>query len=88
MLQWNAVIQSSKEISMKNDGKNMKSWMDHNIYQQLNHCFSTLNKEESFIALINTIEMYRKVAIDLAQKLSYRYNEELDSAITSFINEK
>src|SRR5687767_4552512 len=85
MLKWHAASQKNWNISFKNSGKDMKTWLDKSVWNKLTLCFAGFNKEESWKALENTIMLYRKFAVATAGYLQYTYNEKPDRAISNFI---
>lgn len=85
MLQWHKASHENWNISFKNFGKEMKTWLDENIWKELNQCFAKFNAEDSWKALENTIILYEKIAKETAEYLQYSYNEKLNKSISNFI---
>ena len=62
-------------FSPKNYGKEMKSWLNENSWKALHGCFGKFDKRDSWHALNNTIELFRKAARGTANHLKYEYDE-------------
>jgi hypothetical protein len=54
-------------------------------WEALHRCFEKFDEQESWKALNNTIELYRKATIETAHHLTYKYNERLDNYVSEFI---
>jgi len=87
MLEWQEADKREWKFSAKNSGKEMQSWLSENSWQALHHCFGNFDKQDSWRALNNTIQLFRKAATETAHLLRYEYNKELDNYISGFINE-
>ncbi|HEY6976127.1 MAG TPA: aminoglycoside 6-adenylyltransferase [Chitinophagaceae bacterium] len=87
MLEWQEAGKRKWKLSAKNYGKEMQSWVNKNSWQALHYCFGKFDTQESWDALKNTIQLFRKAAIETARLLEYEYNEELDSHISQFIRD-
>ncbi len=85
MLQWHKAAHENWNISLKNFGKEMKTWLDKSLWNELSQCFAKFNTEDSWKALENTIMLYQKLARETAAYLQYTYNEKLDKSISNFI---
>lgn len=85
MIEWNHAADFNWNFAPGCDGKRMNSWIDKNILQQLEQCWSGFNKDDNIQSLQATIELYRKLSTDTARRLGYDYNKEVDKNISSFI---
>ena len=48
MLQWHKAIHEHWNISLKNSGKEMKTWLDKNVWDELSLCFAKFNTVDSW----------------------------------------
>ena len=85
MLQWEHACKLNWDFSPKNDGKNMRDWVDQKKWESLFLCFGSFDKKNSLEALENTIELYRTAATGVAKHLGYVYGQKSDAAISSFV---
>jgi len=87
MLEWQASSERDWKFSPKNYGKEMKSWLNENSWKALHGCFGKFDQRDSWLALNNTIELFRKAATGTANHLKYEYNEGLDRSVSQFVRE-
>jgi aminoglycoside 6-adenylyltransferase len=87
MLEWNESSRRNWNFSAKDNGKEMKDWVDRSIWDMLGKCFGTFEPEESWAALDYTIKIYRKITIETANHLGYEYNQRLYDKISQFIED-
>ena len=85
MIGWNHAVKMKWNFSPKNDGKNMKSWIEKKIWKELHDCFGRFDKKDCWKALEKTTKLYRKIAIRTAAHLSYKYDQVLDDGIMDFM---
>lgn len=87
MMEWNEACKRNWNFSPKDHGKQMNDWIDKNYWSELQNCFGRFDKEESWNALMNTIQLYQTVAKETAKFLDYSYNERLDERMFQFIKD-
>jgi len=87
MLKWNEACKRKWNFSPKNQGKQMSDWADKNYWSELQNCFGRFDKEDSWSALMNTIQLYQTVAKETAKHLEYRYDKKLDEKTFQFIKD-
>ena len=85
MLEWYHAVKMNWTFSPKNEGKNMKEWMDEKIWKELHGTFGRFDRKDSWSSMEKTIKIYRKFAIKTATHLKYKYNTKTDDAISGFI---
>ncbi|MBS1598071.1 MAG: aminoglycoside 6-adenylyltransferase [Bacteroidetes bacterium] len=88
MIEWNHAIDSKWNFSPKQDGKNMKDWIDKKLWSALHDCFGRFDKKDSWRALKKTMKLYRKVAVKTASQLKYIYDHKMDEGISEFVNRR
>jgi aminoglycoside 6-adenylyltransferase len=87
MLEWQEATKHDWNFSPKNCGKEMQSWLNKSASEDLQYCFGKFDKHDDWQALYNTVKLYRKIAIETAHILHYKYNQKLDTHISDFIEE-
>jgi len=85
MIEWNHAAKLKWGFSLKNEGKNMKEWIDKKTWEDLHKSFGRFEKKDSWKAMEKTIKIYRRIAIKTANQLKYKYNQKPDDAISEFI---
>ena len=87
MLEWNEACKRNWNFSPKDHGKQISDWLDKKYWNELHNCFGRFDKEDSLIALLNTIQFYQAVAKETAKFLKYEYDEKLDGRMSQFIKD-
>ncbi len=85
MLEWHYSSKHQWDVSIKNDGKYMRDWLDAKLWSALFLCFGSFSKADSLQALHHTTQLYRQVAKEIAVSSGYAYNQKLDDSISRFI---
>lgn len=85
MLQWHHLSKVDITFYPKLYGREMQSWLDEMLSNKVYDCFSNLEKANSWAALENMINLYRKIAKGVAENFMFAYNEKLDTNMSSFI---
>jgi aminoglycoside 6-adenylyltransferase len=86
MLQWHHLSKSETIFNPKLYGREMQSWLSKKLWNTLYDCFPNFDKADSCKSLRNMINLYRKVAKEVANNFIFAYNEKLDVNMSSFIN--
>ena len=86
MIEWNAQAKRQWRFSPHPHGKQMQSWVDDDIWNSLSDCFADFDLTCSKTAFENTIKLFRKLSIETAEMLKYRYHEEIDHHFSQFIS--
>ena len=60
------------------NGRFLEEWAEEWIVEKLSICFSRYNKEDIKIALQSTMNLFREIAIEVAEKLHFQYPKEAD----------
>ncbi len=85
MIEWHAHARHGWEYDTAHLGKRMCSWVDPKIWRLLENAFGHFDAEDSWDALLVTIDIFRKVARETAEMLGYRYLEHEDKHIGTLI---
>ncbi|MFL5787293.1 MAG: aminoglycoside 6-adenylyltransferase [Flavisolibacter sp.] len=83
MLQWENAIKSNWTFSPKNEGRNMKAWIDKNTEEELKACFWRYNRKEGHDSISATISLYEKKVNIVANSLNYKYDNEIGKQISA-----
>jgi aminoglycoside 6-adenylyltransferase len=84
MIEWNEISKHDWNYVIPPMGKRMQSWACESTLNAL-HRISVHDEQDSWKALLNTIELFRDLAKETAQILSFSYIEDIDSNISKFI---
>lgn len=85
MMEWHTLAKNNWNTDVKWIGKNIKQWVEPEAYNRLNNIFGHLDSEDSWKALIATIDLFRNLSKDTAQLLNYSYPEGVDKNLTDFM---
>lgn len=86
MMEWYTLAKNNWEMDVKWLGKNIKNWLEVEIYNKLNNTFAHFDSEDSWKALISSSDLFRDLSKQSAKMLGYTYPEEVDKNLTGFIN--
>lgn len=67
------------------NGRFIEKWAEDWIIEQFSHCFSHYNKEDIKSALLSTMNLFRLVALEVAQQLNYKYPKDADDYSSSWV---
>jgi aminoglycoside 6-adenylyltransferase len=68
-------------------GRFIEKWAESWIIDKLSKCFSHYNREDIKNALLSTMDLFRTVAVEISEKLKYKYPTESDVYVTNWIKE-
>jgi aminoglycoside 6-adenylyltransferase len=86
MLEWNEACKRDSNFSPKDHGKQIGDWVDKKYWNELDKCFGKFDKQESWTALLNTMQLYQSIAKETATLLGITYDQKLDDKMFQFIN--
>jgi len=67
------------------DGRFIEEWAEPWIIEKLSLCFSHYDKENIKTALLSTMDLFRLIAVEVAQKLDFQYPKEADEYATEWV---
>jgi aminoglycoside 6-adenylyltransferase len=82
MLEWRIELDHGWSVKTGQLGKGLKKYLPPDLWSQLKSSYAGSGIEENWVALFKTIELYRKVAIEVADYLGYKYPHDLDHRVT------
>jgi len=85
MIEWHAQASHDWDYDTWFVGKHMQSWIEPEIWQAFFEIFARFDKEDSWRAVCALMPLYRRLAGETAQRLSYAYPYEMDGAISEFL---
>ena len=81
VLEWHAQVADGLDTWHK--GRFLESWADPRAVAELREAFARYDPEEVGLALRTTVEIFRRVAKEVATKLGHRYPEESDERVVA-----
>ena len=82
MLEWRIEIDHNWSVPT---GKGLKKQLSPTIWSQLESTYVGAGIEENWDALFKTINLFRHVAIEVAEFLGYVYPYDLDQQVTAYV---
>jgi aminoglycoside 6-adenylyltransferase len=74
-------------VPVGNLGKGLKKRLPPDIWSELERCYAGAGVAENWEALYRTIDLYRRVAVEVGDHLGYAYPHELDQRVTAYARE-
>ena len=68
-------------------GRFLEEWVEQWIIDRLSKCFSHYDREDMINGLLNTMDLFRDIVVEIAEKLNYKYPKESDEYATAWIKE-
>ena len=85
MLEWYVQIGRNWECRAGAVGKGMKKLLNENTWIELTKTFTGAGIDENWDALFKTIDFFRRIAVEVANDLSYEYLYSLDNKMSNYL---
>lgn len=85
MIEWHEKAMHGWDLDTCQHGKRMQEWAGKETLDALSNCFAHFDAGDSWKALIVTINLFRRLAMDTAEHLGYNYPMGADKNITMFV---
>jgi aminoglycoside 6-adenylyltransferase len=85
MLEWQVGIQTDFTVSTGKCGKYLESYLSEESWNELLSTYTNGSYEDVWRALFAMVELFRKTAKFVAERLSYEYPYEDDQRVTAFL---
>jgi aminoglycoside 6-adenylyltransferase len=84
-LEWRAEMDHDWSILIGSLGKGLKKYLPPEIWSQLEQTYVGVRPEDNWVALKNTMLLFRRVAIEVGEHLGYSYPYDLDQRVTAYV---
>ena len=85
MIEWNEQGKRNWKSSFHPTGKNMHLWVSEMTWKEIKGIFASFSISSNWEALLNTISLFRRLAIETGEILNFPYLQELDNNLSDFI---
>lgn len=85
MLQWHARAMNGWDYDTWYFGHFLEEWVDHQVREDLEKAFAHYDSSDSQRALLATMNLFRRVARETAQRFAYPYPQNVDDKVTHWI---
>ncbi len=86
MIEWHAQAENDWRCSTPPIGKKMSSWVNKDLWKNLHGIFAHFDVEDSWKALFNTMELFKRITAETAQSLNISSREDLSENMMGFIS--
>jgi aminoglycoside 6-adenylyltransferase len=85
MLEWHARAAHGWDYDTWYEGKLITRWADPETLAELDQCFGHFDAGDSRRALLATMALFRRIAVETARRLGYAYPAALDEQVTQYV---
>jgi len=85
MLEWQFEIDQHWSVKPDPYGRRLKIWLSPDIWLELESTYTGAGLETNWEAMFRTIALFRKVAIEVGDRLGYPYPHELDRRSVAYL---
>jgi aminoglycoside 6-adenylyltransferase len=78
MLGWHIEIDHQWTLKLGPYGRGLKRWLPPDLWAQLEETYTGADVSSNWVALFRSIELMRRVAVEVGDHLGYRYPQELE----------
>ena len=87
MLEWRMEIDHDWAVSPGVLGQGLKRRLPPDLWSQLEHTYVGAGIEENWQALFRTMALFRRVAIEVADRLGYVYPLDVDEGVVAYVQQ-
>lgn len=85
MLEWRIEIDHQWSIKPGPYGRGLKRWLPPNLWADLENTYTGAVLNSNWSALFQTINLMRRVATEVGERLGYSYPDELERRVVSYL---
>jgi aminoglycoside 6-adenylyltransferase len=87
MLEWRIEIDHEWSLRPGASGKGLKKFLSADLYRSLEETYVGPRIADNWIALFDTIALFRRVATEVADHFGYQYPRDMDDRVTTYLRE-
>ena len=85
MLEWHLETDHQWSVKPGPYGRRLKQWLRQDLWTELEGTYSGAGLEENWQALDRTIDLLRRVALEVGERLGYAYPHDLDRRTVAYL---
>ena len=85
MLEWRIEIDHEWSVKPGPYGRGLKRWLPPDVWADLEDTYTGADLDSNWTALFRTIQLMRRVAIEVGQRLGYRYPDDLERRVRTYL---
>ena len=86
-MECHAHVENGLEYDTWHNGRFLEEWAADWIVKKLAGCFAQYEELDIKRALLNTMDLFRRVAVETADRLFYTYPKEADEYASAWVNQ-
>jgi aminoglycoside 6-adenylyltransferase len=87
LLEWYVGLIHHESVPVGSLGKGLRKHLPPEIWSQLESCYAGAGNSENWEALFRTLALFRRVAMEVGERLDYEYPLDLDERVTAFVKD-
>lgn len=87
LLEWKIEVAHNWSIRPGNIGRGLQKLLDRETWAQLGETYVGFDREDNWQALFNTIALFRRTALEVADALGFAYPHALDQRVTAYLEQ-
>ena len=87
LLEWRVEIDRGWSIPVGSLGKGLKKRLPPDIWTQVEQCYADASLADNWEALAHTMDLFRRVAIEVGQHLGYAYPHDLHQRVSAYVDQ-
>ena len=85
MLSWRIEIDHQWALKLGPYGRGLKRWLPPDLWAELEETFTGAHIDSNWTALFRSIDLMRRVAVEVGDHLGFRYPEELERRVVAYL---
>jgi aminoglycoside 6-adenylyltransferase len=85
MLEWHIEIDQQWTVKPGPYGRRLKKWLRPDLWAELESTYTGAGLEANWDAMFNTIDLFRRVASEVGERLGYAYPVDLDQRAVAYL---
>lgn len=85
MLVWRIEIEHEWSVKPGPYGRGLKRWLPPDLWADLEETYTGADLDSNWTALFRTIELMRRVAVEVSHQLGYTYPDDLEHRVRSYL---
>lgn len=85
MIEWHEKVKHGWNYDTNYDAKRMRFWVSPETWRIIHETFSHLDSTDSWNKLLNTLDVFHKLSVDVASSLKLNYPHEMVKNISDYI---
>ena len=85
MLEWRLEIDHHWSVKPGPYGRRLKKWLSPDLWAELESTYTGAGLEANWEAMFRTVDLFRKVAVEVGERLGYAYPDDLDRRAVAYL---